>query len=37
MATLSLDFRTRVLVVYDAGEQTRAQVAERFGISSTLR
>lgn len=33
MATLSTDFRERILASYDRGEQTRQEIAERFGVS----
>jgi transposase len=33
MATLSIDLRERILAVYDRGEGTRLQIAERFDVS----
>jgi transposase len=33
MKALSEDLRERILKVYDRGESTREQVAERFGVS----
>ena len=33
MKTLSLDLRERILVSYDRGEGTRAEMAERFRVS----
>jgi len=31
-----LDLRERIVAAYDRGDQTRAQVAERFGVSEAM-
>ena len=36
MATLSLDFRERILRAYDKGEGTRDQIARRFCVSEGM-
>ncbi|HVU16039.1 MAG TPA: hypothetical protein VHD32_03900 [Candidatus Didemnitutus sp.] len=36
MKTLSLDLRERILAVYDHGNDSRASVASRFGVSEAM-
>ena len=36
MATISLDFRQRILKAYDRGDATREQVANRFEVSLAM-
>ena len=36
MKTISLDLRERILTAYDAGEETRAEVGQRFRVSEAM-